>query len=81
MLYGTVQFIAAGNKPTAAVPCIGVAYIAVVALVINLVLSGILTPIFEAIGARRGRDVTSPSDYDEEEAPVEPVEVGREALG
>ncbi len=81
MIYGTVQFIAAGNKPTAAVPGIGVAYIAVVALVINLVLSGVLTPIFEAVGARRGNDVTSPSDYEEELAPVEPVEAGREALG
>jgi hypothetical protein len=57
------------------------AYIAVVALVINLVLAGVLTPVFEAIGARRGNDVTSPEDYEEEEAPVEPVEVGREALG
>ena len=56
-------------------------YAGAIALVLNLLLSLILTPIFEAIGARRGRDLTSPSDYNEEQAPTEPVEVGQEALG
>jgi hypothetical protein len=48
---------------------------------LNLALAAILTPIFEAIGARRGQDVTSPTDYDEEHALREPAEVGSEALG
>ena len=47
----------------------------------SLVLAIILTPIFEAVGARRGQDATSPQDYEEAIAPVEPVETGREALG
>jgi len=51
------------------------------ALILNVVLALLLTPLFEAIGARRGIDVTKASDYDEEVAPVEPVEHGREALG
>jgi SSS family solute:Na+ symporter len=81
MVTGTWLFIAAGNKPTAAVPFLGLAYTAVTALVINLIISAVLTPVFEAIGARRGQDATSPSDYIEEQAPVEPVESGLEALG
>jgi SSS family solute:Na+ symporter len=54
-------------------------YIAVWSVLFNIVLSAILTPVFEAIGAKRGADETSASDY---VAPlVEPQEVGREALG
>ena len=56
-------------------------YAGAIALILNLVLSLILTPLFQGLGARRGRDLTAPSDYDEDRAPVEPVEVGREALG
>lgn len=56
-------------------------YAGAIALILNFVLALILTPIFEAVGARRGRDLTSPSDYEEELAPTEPQEVGREALG
>ncbi len=56
-------------------------YAGVIALILNLVLSLILTPVFQALGARRGSDVTTPSDYDEDRAPVESVEVGQEALG
>jgi solute:Na+ symporter, SSS family len=54
-------------------------YIAFSMIVLNLVLAIILTPIFNVIGLRRGRDITAPADYDVEEAL--PVEVGREALG
>ncbi len=80
MIVGTWLFIAAGAKPTFAI--LGVPlYTAVTAVVVNLVLAIVLTPVFEAIGARRGRDVTLPSDYVEEEAPVEVAERGREALG
>lgn len=52
-----------------------------IALVLNIVLAIVLTPIFELLGARRGSDATVPADYEEELAPAEPVEVGREALG
>ena len=80
MIAGTWMFIAAGNSPTTLVFGINI-YIAVAVLILNLLLAVVLTPIFEAIGARRGRDLTRPSDYEEELAPVEPVEAGREALG
>jgi solute:Na+ symporter, SSS family len=80
MILGTTLFIVAGNKPS--YPVLGVPlYTAVSALILNLLLAIVLTPIFEAIGARRGRDITSPADYDEERAPDEPIEVGHEALG
>ncbi len=82
MIVGTWLFIAAGNKSTAPLPLLGTPlYIAITALVINLVLALILTPICEALGAKRGQDATSPADYVEELAPVEKVEVGRKALG
>jgi len=54
-------------------------YIALAALVLNLVLSIVLTPIFEAIGLKSGKDVTTPADY--ESAPAEPKESIKEALG
>ena len=54
-------------------------YAAFAALNVNLVLAVILTPFFEAIGLRSGKDLTSPADY--EYAPVEPKEPLREALG
>jgi solute:Na+ symporter, SSS family len=81
---GTMMFIAASLKAVYTLQ-IGslsiIAYAAAIALVINLVLAIVLTPIFEAIGARRGQDATSPQDYEETLAPVEPVEGGKEALG
>jgi SSS family solute:Na+ symporter len=87
MISGTWMFIATGLTATVAPFSIGSLvisppmYEAVSALLVNLVLSIILTPVFEAIGARRGKDITTPSDYDEEVAPAEPVEAGKEALG
>ncbi len=53
-------------------------YAAFAALIVNLVLAVVLTPIFQAIGLRPGKDVTSPADY--EYAPVESKEPLREAL-
>ena len=44
---------------------------------VGLRIAIILTLVFEAIGARHGKDLTSPTDYDEELAPKEPAEVGR----
>jgi len=81
---GTLMFIGAGLK--AVYPLLLgslnlTAYAAAIALVVNLVLAIVLTPVFEAIGARRGVDATRPEDYEEELAPVEPVEAGKEALG
>jgi len=81
MIAGTSMFVATGLKSTI-YPVFGIPmYVGVSALLLNIILAIILTPIFEAVGARHGRDITLPTDYDEEEAPVEPVEVGREALG
>jgi SSS family solute:Na+ symporter len=80
MIVGSVMFVAAGLS--AVYPVFGVLmYSAFSAFVLNLLLAIILTPVFEAIGARRGKDLTSPTDYDEELAPREPLEAGREALG
>ena len=81
---GTLMFIAASLKAVYTLQ-IGslsiIAYAAAIALVVNLVLAIVLTPIFEAVGARRGQDATSPQDYEEALAPVEPVESSKEALG
>jgi SSS family solute:Na+ symporter len=87
MLIGTWMFIATGLTATIAPLTIGTLvlsppmYMAVSSLIVNVVLSVVLTVIFEAMGIGRGRDVTSPADYNDEEAPAKPVEVGREALG
>ncbi len=87
MISGTWMFIATGLTATVAPFSIGPLvltapmYQAVSALVVNLVLVVILTPVFEAIGARRGKDITAPTDYDEEVTVAEPVEAGKEALG
>jgi SSS family solute:Na+ symporter len=80
MITGTWLFIAAGNKPTTAIFHIPI-YIAVAVLILNLLLALILTPIFNLIGLRGGKDITQPADYDEETAPVETQEVVQEALG
>lgn len=40
-----------------------VVYVALAGLVVNLVLSIILTPVFNAIASSRGEDRTQPSDY------------------
>ncbi len=53
-------------------------YAAFAALIVNLVLAVVLTPIFQTIGLRSGKDVTSPADY--EYAPIESKEPLREAL-
>ena len=56
-------------------------YAGVIALVLNLVLSAILTPIFQLIPGGTGKDATNPSDYDVSHAPVEPKESAKAALG
>jgi len=83
MVLGTLMFIGANFK---AVYTISIGplslpplYAAFAAVIINLVLAIVLTPIFNVSGLRRGKDLTAPSDY--YEAPAEPAEVGREALG
>jgi SSS family solute:Na+ symporter len=83
-ILGTWMFIVAGLSPVYNLQLGFIsttAYAAVIALVVNLVLAIVLTPVFEAIGARRGVDATRPEDYEEELAPVEPVEAGKEVLG
>ncbi|HZO75638.1 MAG TPA: sodium:solute symporter [Ktedonobacteraceae bacterium] len=56
------------------------AYSGIHAVLLNLVLAIILTPVFQAIGAKRGADATSPSDYDIGE-PISVKEAVPEALG
>jgi solute:Na+ symporter, SSS family len=84
MSYYSQGFIAGGKVqapiiqyPVAAHPVsiLGVSlptgYIAVYAVVINLVVAAILTLVFNAVGVRGGADATAAADYDEE-----PVAVG-----
>lgn len=54
-------------------------YAAFTSVIANVVLAIVLTPVFELIGARRGQDETSASDYTEELSYT--AEAGREALG
>jgi SSS family solute:Na+ symporter len=85
MVLGTGAFIATNLKSVILSVSLGGVtipmYAAVAAVILNLVLAIVLTPIFEAIGARSGKDQTVPDDYSEEDAPLEPAEVGRKALG
>ncbi|HLI89151.1 MAG TPA: sodium:solute symporter [Ktedonobacteraceae bacterium] len=81
MIAGTGMFIATNFTSTTTTIFGLPMYQAVIALVLNLIIAIVLTPIFEAIGARRGQDETSPADYEEERAPVEVAEAGTEALG
>ena len=80
---GTIFFYVAGLKSVYTITLgsfsFPAMYIAFSMIVLNLVLAIILTPIFNVIGLRRGRDTTSPDDYEEEERL--PVEAGKEALG
>ncbi len=57
------------------------AYAGFAAVILNLVLSVILTPLFRLVPGASGQDLTSPSDYDESLAPVEPAEPTSTALG
>jgi solute:Na+ symporter, SSS family len=82
---GTVFFYEAGLKSVYTVTIGSVSfpamYIAFSMIILNLLLAIILTPIFNAIGLRGGKDKTAAADYDVEEAPVEPKEGMKEALG
>ncbi len=80
---GTILFAAAGSKSVYAISIFGLSfpamYTAFSMIVLNLVLAIVLTPIFNIIGLRGGRDATVPADYETEE--TLPIEAGREALG
>jgi SSS family solute:Na+ symporter len=80
---GTTLFFVAGLKTLYAISLFGISlptmYIAFSMVVLNLILAIILTPIFNVTGMRRGKDLTLPADYEEEE--TLPVEAGKEALG
>jgi SSS family solute:Na+ symporter len=83
MIGGTWMFIAANLASVYAINLFGLSlppmYAAFTAVILNLVLAVILTPVFEVLGAKRGADETSPSDYTEEL--VLASEHGKEALG
>src|SRR6266581_3798259 len=83
MVLGTLMFIGAGFKAvyTISIGSLSIPpmYAAFAAIIVNLILAIVLTPIFNGIGLKRGTDSTKPADYDEEVAL--PVEAGREALG
>src|ERR1700730_10469607 len=69
---GTILFSAAGLKSVYAISIFGLSfpamYIAFSMIILNLILAIVLTPIFNIIGLRRGRDITVATDYDVEEA-------------
>ncbi len=83
MVLGTLMFIAAGFKAVYAISIgalsIPPMYAAFAAIIVNLVLAIVLTPIFNASGVKRGPDLTAPADYDAEV--VVPEEPAPEALG
>src|SRR6266700_451651 len=83
MVLGTLMFIGAGFNAvyTISIGSLSIPpmYAAFAAIIVNLILALVLTPIFNGIGLKRGTDSTKPADYDEEVAL--PVEAGREALG
>ncbi len=54
-------------------------YAALAAVILNLIVTIVLTPIFQAAGLRNGKDATTPQDY-EELQPL-PAEPAPEALG
>ena len=68
MVLGTALALAGGLKATFAIPLGGTtitAYIAAEALIVNLAVALILTPVFDRAGVRRGSDATSPADYED----------------
>lgn len=83
MVGGTLMFTAANLSSVYTIKLGSFAlppmYSAVTAVLANLILAIVLTPLFEAIGAKRGSDETSSDDYVEEAALV--PEQGKEALG
>jgi SSS family solute:Na+ symporter len=82
MILGTLMFIGAGFKAlyTISIGSLSIPpmYAAFAAIIVNLVLAIVLTPIFNGVGLKRGTDSTKPADYDEEAAL--PEEEGQEAL-
>lgn len=83
MVTGTGMFIAANLSSVYALSLGPISlppmYAAFTSVIFNLVLAVVLTPIFELLGARRGVDETSASDYTEELTFSR--ETGRGALG
>jgi SSS family solute:Na+ symporter len=83
MIGGTWMFIAANLASVYALQIGPISlppmYAAFTAVILNLLLGIILTPVFEALGAKRGADETAPGDYVEEIYMV--PEHGKEALG
>ncbi len=77
MVIGT--WLAAVNSYAAVTPIFGDAKTGIllmpafVALVVNLVLCVVLTPVFQALKVAQGQDATTPADYAEVEAAAAPV--------
>jgi len=69
MIYVTIQAYRTSGAGQAhfgasAAPVFGhVTYIAIAALIVNLLVTAALTPLFRAIGLRDGYDETRPADY------------------
>ncbi|MEO7019334.1 MAG: sodium:solute symporter, partial [Ktedonobacteraceae bacterium] len=70
MVAGTTMFILANLSSIYTVKIGGFSlppmYAAFTAVILNLVLVIVLTPVFEMIGAKRGADETSTTDYEDE---------------
>jgi SSS family solute:Na+ symporter len=56
-------------------------YAGLAAFVLNIIISAVLTPLFQLFPGAAGTDATSPSDYDLSRAPTEPKESPKTALG
>ncbi len=74
MVTGTAMVAASGFKSPIYTLHIGdmsfAAYAAVFALIVNMAVAAVLTPLCDALGMRRHADLTEPSDYEEEEGNV-----------
>ena len=87
MAYGTVQAYRTSGGGQAhlgasAAPVFGqTTYIAISALILNLVVSAVLTLVFRKTGLQDGYDATKPADYTTDPAPVAPVPVPTAAAG
>jgi solute:Na+ symporter, SSS family len=58
-----------------------ITYIAIAALIINLVVSAVLTLVFRKIGLQEGYDETRPADYSADPVTVPTVAPGRATRG
>ena len=87
MAYGTIQAYrtSGGGQAhfgTSTAPVLGhTTYIAITALILNLVISAVLTPVFRKIRLQDGYDSTRPADYSVDPVPLPTAAAGARTPG